>query len=404
MNSKQLKNWKEEKYEDALKIVSSVSVNQNTQLKDVYPEFNFHGSYSTSLDPYVPLWALLPYYDRVVVGVLPYLKSEEEFIRWYGVSVKQMIYLQELGRLNIRLINPGSLSTLPKYLNPLYERNFPTTHRDYIYHESRLGEASIIALKEHFKSVFSSVKVKRSIDSLEGNRGRTFKSTETAYIHLASVGGFEQLQKFDDLIQNNPESAMQWLEYCRLLLVGPEYYSFGGIHSVADKVFERQGYDNSELSFPSELGRLLVEFYKLFEPKYELSKFGFKDTIDIYENSQVARNALLELSDAVKNNGLVVEKTEDLKEIVTNAKKKDEYWMRGLRVAAATGLSAAMIPFEPVVGILAGLGLSVLSETTSKPLDSGLRPVAERLDRMTSKNSLAMLIKLDEDIKSKYQG
>lgn len=404
MNSKQLKRWKEDNYASALDLVSSASVNSNTQLKDVYPEFNFQGSYSTSLDPYVPVWAMLPYYDRIIVGILPYLKSEEEFTRWYGISVKQMLNLQELGKLNIRLINPGSLSTLPKYLNPFYEQNFPTTHRDYIYHEALIGEDRIAVLKKHFKSIFTNVKVKRAIDSLESNRGRTFKSTETAYIQLASIGGTEQLQKFDELIIESPESAMRWLEYCRLFLVGPEHYSFGGIHSVADAVLENHGDVDSEIAFPSELGRMLVEFYKLFEPKYELSKFGFEDTIDIYENSETARNALFELSDAVKNNSLVIEKIDDLKEIVAKAKKGDEYWMRGLRVAAATGLSATMMPFEPVVGLLSGLGLSVLSETPSKPLDSGLRPIAEKLDRLAAKNNLAMLIKLDEDVKSKYQG
>ena len=128
MNATQLKKWKEKKIEDEHLHVKTIIKNENAErLKDVYQDLKLQGSYTTSLEPHIPIWAQLPFFDKIIVGVLPYIRTEEDFIKWYGISVKQLLLLEESGRVRIRLIFPRSATTIPKYLNHFFYNNYPTT-------------------------------------------------------------------------------------------------------------------------------------------------------------------------------------------------------------------------------------------------------------------------------------
>ena len=133
MNAKQLKKWKEKQQAKAYDIVNSISEPHPDNITDIYPEFCLEGAYTTSLDPYTPVWAIVPFFKKIIVGITPYLKTEKDFIKWYGVTVKQLLKMKEMDRVEIRVIYPYSTNTVPKYLNCFFNDIHPSTIRDKMF-------------------------------------------------------------------------------------------------------------------------------------------------------------------------------------------------------------------------------------------------------------------------------
>ncbi|HYG08397.1 MAG TPA: hypothetical protein VD835_00350, partial [Pyrinomonadaceae bacterium] len=141
MNSAQLKRWKEREAIRAKELSEGVAGGSpEFSLKDFYPEFELVGPYTTSLEPYCPIWALVPFFRKVVVGINPYLKDEAAFSNWYGISPRQLLWLQEMGRVEIKVTFPRSANTVPSYLNTFFTGRFPSTIRDHEYTHRLLGE------------------------------------------------------------------------------------------------------------------------------------------------------------------------------------------------------------------------------------------------------------------------
>jgi len=402
MNASQLKKWKERKIEEEKAHVGNAIKKGASQVKDIYKDFGLKGSYTTSLDPYIPLWALVPFFDQIIVGILPYLKTEEDFINWYGVTVKQLLILEKQNRVKIRLIYPMSLNSIPQYLNCFFERNYPCSLRDYEFNSQILGDVNI-ELHNRFSFFIKKYDSDVSIDTFKGNRKRAVKTAETVYLQLAALGFNDQMSHFEDLAQINIKSAIKWLEICRLFYVGPEYYSLGGIHSVADNSINDIKGNNDTIVFPKDVGIVLVKAFELFKPKYEIKRFSLEDCISVYKNSELARSTIVSLSEYIKKKNIDIDTVEKLKNLIRTTKKRDEFWMRTLRIVAATAVSASMMTFEPVLGVLAGLGFSVISETKSKPIDKSLKLIVEKIKKYRNDPSLALLLKLDKDVKKNYQ-
>jgi len=403
MNASKLKMWKERKIEEEKIHVENAIKNGASQVKDIYQDLCLKGSYTTSLDPYIPLWALVPFFDQIIVGILPYLKTEEDFINWYGVSVKQLLILEKQNRVKIRLIYPRSANSIPQYLNCFFEKNYPCSLRDYEFNSQILGDVNSIELRNRFSFFIKNYDSDISIDTFKGNRKRAVKTAETVYLQLAALGFNDQMSHFEDLAQINIASAIKWLEICRLFYVGPEHYSLGGIHSVADNSINDIKGNNNTIVFPKDVGIVLVKAFELFKPKCEIKRFSLEDCISVYKNSELARSTIMSLSEYIRKNNIDIDTVEKLKDLIRATKKRDEFWMRTLRIAAATAVSASMMPFEPVLGVLAGLGFSVISETKSKPIDKSLKPIVEKIKKYRNDPSLALLLKLDEDVKNNYQ-
>lgn len=404
MNTTQLKKWKERKMDEERLHVEESLKNGGVHVKDVYQDFDLKGSYTTSLDPYIPIWALVPFFDEIVVGVLPYLKTEEDFIKWYGISVKQLLMLEEQGRVKIRLMFPRSTTTLPKYLNCLFENNnYPTTLRDYEFNEQIIGHENGHELRNRFSFFINKYESDLSIDTYKGNRKRAIKTAETVYLQLAALGCTEQIVHFEELAKTRIDDAVKWLEVCRLFYVGPEHYSLGGIHSIADNAINAiKNNNNKTIVFPRDVGVVLVKAFELYKPKCEVDSFSFEDCISVYKNSELARSTLIGLSKLVKNNNVNIDTVEQLKDLIRKTKKRDEFWVRTLRIAAATAVSASMIPFDPVLGVLAGLGFSIISESKAKPINKVFNTVVEKNKKMRLDPNLALLLKLDEDVRKNY--
>ena len=108
MNATQLKKWQERQREDAEGLLDQIGPTTPGDIRKHYPEFDLGTCYTTSLDPYTPLWVLLPFFEKVIVGITPYLKTEEAFRDWYGVTPRRLLDLHEQGHVVIRVLPPES--------------------------------------------------------------------------------------------------------------------------------------------------------------------------------------------------------------------------------------------------------------------------------------------------------
>jgi hypothetical protein len=186
VNAEQLSAWRGNELARARALIEQVRPTEPSEIKRIYPELSLHGVYTTSLEPYAPVWLLLPFFDRIIVGIVPYLQSEDQFRNWYGLSVRDMLGLANQGRLVIRLLVPRSLEVVPQYLDPFFSEGFPSTARDLAFDEALLGPDKLPAVRDRFRFVLEGIERSESIDGFVGNTSRAYKTAETVYIQLLS--------------------------------------------------------------------------------------------------------------------------------------------------------------------------------------------------------------------------
>lgn len=404
MNATQLKKWKEEQIGVAEEIVHSLQNPMPENITELYPEYNLIGDYTTSLDPYTPLWALLPFFGKIIVGILPYLKNEDEFIEWYGVSTKQMLKLHELGRVEIRVLFPQKTNTIPKTCNCFFERKFPSTIRDIRFDHKILGEDKLYEIRERFNQKVSDSIGHKSIDGFLGNKMRALRTAESAYIQLHALGYEKKAYEFEDTFAKDANVGMRWLELCRLFLIGPIHYSLLGIHCVSSNAPQLFTFDSQKtVKFPSDLGKMLVEAMNLTKNIDEINSFTIDDCISIYPDFERARETLFELNKAIKEGveDRVLSSAEDLRKMLQKAKKRNKMYLHVIKAVAATGIGLTTAPFDLGIGLLMALGFNVASEVGASKIDKHLKPVVSKISR--TKKHLNLLIGLDEDIKKKYK-
>jgi len=187
---------------------------EKTTIRAYYPEYDFSGTFSTSTEPHVPLWASLPFFNRVLVNINPYLKSENEFIEWYGLTPKQVRELEDQQRIEIRLIFPRSATSLPGYLNDFYEPCFPSSLRAYHFIVNQLGDKSIDEVKANYRSIVAAHVPRKSMDGGSGNINRAKRTAEAVFLELTALGRTEEIRLFEEKLSHDPQSAFAWLAAC----------------------------------------------------------------------------------------------------------------------------------------------------------------------------------------------
>ncbi|MGO9586476.1 MAG: hypothetical protein ACLP2Y_09800 [Limisphaerales bacterium] len=133
MNAAQLARWKERENARAKQVVDSIGNLSPSSIRKIYPEWPLQGAYTTSIEPHVPIWAMVPFFSKVIVGIVPYFRDEDAFQQWYGLSVRQLLQLHEKGHLLVRMLFPRTATTVPKFLNPFFGEEFPSTARDIAF-------------------------------------------------------------------------------------------------------------------------------------------------------------------------------------------------------------------------------------------------------------------------------
>ena len=241
MNSSKLKRWRETEEAAAFDLRKQItSSGKALELKEFYPEFKLNADYTTSLEPYCPVWGQLPFFKKLIVGITPYLKDEEAFQRWYGVTPAQLLRLNELGRVEIRINEPRAKSTVPGYLDCFFCHHFPSSVRNRYYTDAVLGDDHAESLREQFRGALGrDFNRAKSIDTLPDDRSRAFRTAETAFLQLHALGYADKARQFEEMCAKDLDAAFTWLELCRLFLIGPVHYSMGGIHSVAQNATDK---------------------------------------------------------------------------------------------------------------------------------------------------------------------
>lgn len=406
MNTTKLKLWKEQQLVFAEAVIKNIPKISYRSITSIYPEFNFHGVYTTSLDPYVPLWALLPFFDSIIVGITPYFKSEDDFKKWYGVSVRQLLSLWERGRVNIRILFPSGATSTPAFMNEFFSGRFPSSARDMLFDKYILGEEHFDELQYRFQHLVGDFRRDKSLDGFSGHKRRAFKTAQTAYVQLHAFGYIDTAKAFESIWHQNQDQAFQWLELARLFLIGPIHYSLNGIHCVAGNVpWLFPSKSAGTIRFPMDLGRILVEALKLLRFEDKQGDFTFEDTIEMYSDYEFARKTLFELDSAVKNG---IEKNtiscaEDLCSIIKEARNKKIRWLRWIRIAASTGIGIVTAPLHWGIGLLSGLGFEIATESAGQKCDRMIEKAGKKIG-LKFPTHLTLLIDLDNKVREYYRG
>jgi hypothetical protein len=372
-------------------------------IRQIYPEFRLEGAYTTSLDPYVPLWALIPFFSKIVVGITPYLRSEDDFRKWYGISVRQLLALHEEGRVVIRVLFPSSTASAPSFLNPFFSGEFPSTARDRAFDERLLGAELAREVRGRFKRTVSSLIGGKSVDGFPEHEGRAYSTAEMAYLQLHALGYEGRARQFEELFRSDPSAAMKWLELCRLFLVGPYHYSLLGIHSVANNVPTLEPAVEGQVRFPAELGRILVDAFKLVDVENRYNDFTLRDCMSIFPDFELARGTLLSLDAAVKSGQekQILTGAEDFRRLVVKARSREKRCLRWIRWLVASGISIAGAHFH-WVGLLAGLGVGAAAEFASEEVDHAIKPISDRI-LSARREHLNLILKLDDEVRRHFR-
>lgn len=411
MNTLQLKKWKEAENNRAGELAEKISKKENLDIIDFFPEFKLLPPYTTSLEPYVPIWALLPFFKTIIVGITPYLKTREDFKDWYGLWPEQILELAKQGRIIIRVGFPRATSSIPSYLNPFFESGFPSSIRDQYYDRLLLGEAGEKEAKLRFSRTMGQSIPSKSIDSFEGHKQRAYTTAENAYLQLLSLGYAKEAAHFEEIVATGDLSlAFNWLEACRLFLVGPVHYSFNGIHFVSGNapLIGRQLIKTSGMPtqiYPNEIGKSLISRLGLVRPKGMVPESGLEGILDVYPDYDKARSALLSLDQAIKGEGdlAVLTNTERFQQEMSIFDKRADIWIQGIRyVGVVTGSAIGEI-LSGKTGFLAGLGFGIATEALRNKIDHGLLPVGRSLAELGRPRHLTIIYDLAKDVKDHFK-
>lgn len=331
--------------------------------------------------------------------------GEDQFRAWYGIDIKQLLALHQLGRVNIRILFPSGGTTIPNVLQPFFSGEFPSTARDLAFNKHLLGEAQFEDLRRRFERLIGKSLGDTSIDGFPDNTRRAFKTAQTAYVQLHALRHSAASDQFEMMWHHSPSDALRWLEVCRLFLIGPIHYSLNGIHCVSNAAPQIQApAAGSALQFPAELERILVNALGLVRHDETQADFTFSDCLAMFPDFELARNALTKLDQALKSGdeNQTISSADDLRQLIANARLKGRSWLKWMKIAAATGLGAVNMPLNPVIGLLSTLGFALFENLGSERVDRVLEPVARKLTPK-SQQHLNLILELDDEARRHFK-
>lgn len=401
MNAVSLKSWKNRELEKAASLASQLKGCERVSIRQMYPEFTLEPPYTTSLDPYMPLPALLPFFRTVLVGVLPTLRSEEAFRSHYGVSSNELLALHRSGRVQVRVLFPRSTSTVPKFLDPFFDESetIPSTERDRQFCLLALGDEGERVRKYYAATVGGHVP--QSIDRTEASRARKFRISEAAFMQLWALGYRNACEEFCRMYSQRPALALDFLEGCRLFLVGPVHYSLEGIHCVASSAPQlplTQPAAGDVQTLDVNLGVTLAERLPLYVR--QAKRLDVDTALEIYPDYEKARLALMSLQDAVRGGEFpaVRRSCDVVEDTLRAAQKARAESVLALEVLVAVGAALGTYPVAGVKGAL----LSAITAAAGIALGPGVRtlltPVSDCAIRLKHNSHVITVLTLVEDV------
>lgn len=327
------------------------------------------------------LFSSLFYYDSVMWGIYPCSESTFESIHGFTANdLKTVGELTKNKRLNLYLTTFPRRYRCHKYLLPLFEMIEPL----------RLPwQPVILATQDEYDFEYDSFVDKISeIPSVLSAIKRFAKAgqedwdmTETAFLKTVQDLHWE---KFDELktlvwklITEDPDLAVSLVFAIRRVITNPMDIAPELAHSRSYEEFTKdtrligEKMKTKNIHFPGEIGALLETQLSYPSPINHDALKWCEDNLDIALIRQGFYHLQNELSKSLKSGDMpsikyLTEKLESIwKENETKAKrwKSSIYWGTSLSVAAAGTMIAG-----PLVGLLASLGITSLSNVLLNPL------------------------------------
>lgn len=379
MNLEEFSAWKAREYERAHDFPDpDPSAPSSSELQDFYPEWDFSGLYTTSLEPHTPLWVQLPFYDRINVGINLRLSSIDEFKNTYNATPEELLDLYKTGHVNLRLLYPLSEIEPAEFYEPLISSDLPSSMRDWAFSEKLLGRSEFNSLENSFKNLTAYRKISNPLDQVGESTDRAQQTMWAVYVQLNALGYDRHVEYFESIVLKNKKRARAWMEVCRQFLIGPVHYSLGGVHSVSPRnpVVGRNA-DGETL--PTEVGEVLVDKLDLVNKDLTLEATSIDEALSVYDNYQQARDALWWLKSAVEseNPDDIQEAREEASKIIDQATNTHENMLKAFRLLGTAGTGAVGLT-QPYVGILAALGYTITESATGNIISESLAKEAER--------------------------
>jgi hypothetical protein len=265
-------------------------------LEHLYPEYNLDRAsrlVSTSLEPYSKLWELVPFREKLVVRVTVRNATAAGFRELHGVDVAELLEFVKLGRVLMMINTPRELGEdTPEFLDPILNLNPPSSVRlsrvtDLL---EEVDKATADRVGTKFRKL-TTVAVDGSSDlSGEG----AYSTTRSLVRQLLLLGRRTDVITVEGLLDaGRSEEARRSLEFLRLFVVGPSFYSFNRLHNVSgNAVGPTRTYPRGVIEgidvFDSRLARLLIRRLHLYRPA------SFIECLDVYRDYAKARKALAE--------------------------------------------------------------------------------------------------------------
>ena len=320
MEKEELLDYEEREKEEGRKLLDKSVNAKHFSISDFYPSFHL----SSDDSPYcgdltkhetlgwnTPLWILLPFYKKIIVGIEP-LRDKEAFEDRYGVSLRHFLGLIKDGHIIVRLNNPPMSYEGLHYLDDILEARPPSSLRSDAFSVRCVGS------EEDFMSC---------VDDAEGFlrnlawSGKYWKKPKAqsarALANLHTRLMIHEPEIIDYIKNEAKKSGILDADIVRLYvsyyysLVAPTYRSFDGCHALPKEVFGKVVQKTGTIfAFPMEIGRFLTTKFELYCPN------SLDDAVSIYPDYQKARDVLKRLDqmiDGKDNEDKIVDTTEELK-------------------------------------------------------------------------------------------
>jgi hypothetical protein len=354
------------------------------------------------------LYAQIPFCGSLILPIPPLPKRMyEENLGSVSEIPKLVDFAKETGKLQFALNSPPSLYVGLDFLDPIFkelqppllcgipeeflvtEREFKKTYETF----KTLGKLGFFKWLTGHLDV-SPVGLDATIDAI--------LKMELVYLFL-KLGKYSVVEEIENLIVDDYVGAFCLLIVCRKFITDPirdlrhdvRNYSLEDIRS--SKMLPLV-YQPSKVSFPCEIGKLLLEKLTYAPLGLDACKelMYHYDKYDLRKVQESLNNAII-----TNHPDMVSESAEELATILDNVWKDKTIPRRvtGLRVGMPLSMAAigsvVAGPVGAAGGFLAGLGYNVID----KSVDLGIEGLSERLAKLKTKNYQANIY----DFRKKYK-
>ena len=405
MQEKELMTYEEQEQERVASLLYELEGVKYFTIRDFFKELRLSSPY-TRLNIH-PFWIGLPFYKTLIFDLHPF-QSEQILLQGQGVTVNQLLSLQEEGKIQIILSGPPKIYQGLDYLDPILRLNPPSYSYRLSAYVSRLhGFDTLEDWRAEGAEIFGGKLGKLFNDSKVATEQDYFEKTFiSAWVNVRALNLHSVAEAIKLAATRNPYAAGVYLELFHEMACAPITTCLKGCHSIpADYIDAATFYlrnQNCDLNgikkyfkneFNQEIGRLLIDRYRLIRPR------TLSNALEVYPDYNEARLALKALSEFVEENSpdhvdsaakAVSKAFEDVYKIKSRKKKfETAFQVTGIVGSASLGLTGN------VTGLLGAIGFGLLGAVLAPS-------IAETVSKLNISNSVVTLYDFDGKVTDKW--